>query len=292
MKEKEETTADGILESESAIEEPTTESASTSNTLQKVAAQNNGLRNAILLTLVVALFFGFQRIVELETKIESLTPTAAADGKPNLFVSPADPEKLIERVTKSTVTVYCGRYSGSGWVIDLEDGPDETDDDYPTEIITNHHVIEDCIDGDPITFIRNGYVTEMEAFLYSWDKYEDMAMLMTDVEMPALATATEKSRPELGQWVMAIGSPGVEGFDLTGSVTFGHVSNIDDSVIVTDAAINPGNSGGPLVNSRGQVIGTNSWRERADSYDNIGYSQGLPVLCRELLECDSFGWTP
>ena len=74
---------------------------------------------------------------------------------------------------------------------------------------------------------------------------------------------------QVGDWVLAIGSP----FSLSETVTAGIVSaknrSIDDpgpngtasqfqKFIQTDAAINPGNSGGPLVNMAGQVIGMNT----------------------------------
>jgi len=68
---------------------------------------------------------------------------------------------------------------------------------------------------------------------------------------------------EVGDWVLAVGSP----FNLEETVTAGIVSakgrNINpgrsfQSFIQTDAAINPGNSGGPLVNMSGEVIGINT----------------------------------
>ena len=66
-----------------------------------------------------------------------------------------------------------------------------------------------------------------------------------------------------GELVLAFGAP----FGLQGTVTMGVVSAVarqrrpDDSMIFiqTDAPINPGNSGGPLVNTRGQVVGINTF---------------------------------
>jgi serine protease Do len=71
---------------------------------------------------------------------------------------------------------------------------------------------------------------------------------------------------QIGEWVMAIGSP----FGLSHTVTVGIVSAKGRrevqpgsqpgffDFLQTDAPINPGNSGGPLINAQGEVIGINS----------------------------------
>ncbi|MBA3019043.1 MAG: PDZ domain-containing protein, partial [Desulfobacteraceae bacterium] len=67
---------------------------------------------------------------------------------------------------------------------------------------------------------------------------------------------------QVGQWVVAIGSP----FGLEHTVTAGIVSAKGriigsgpyDDFLQTDASINPGNSGGPLINMEGEVIGINT----------------------------------
>ena len=81
----------------------------------------------------------------------------------------------------------------------------------------------------------------------------------------------------VGDWVIAIGSP----FSFDFSVTAGIVSakgrsiqnnNIGNYVpfLQTDVAINPGNSGGPLFNLDGDVVGINS-----QIYSRSGGYQGL-----------------
>jgi S1-C subfamily serine protease len=79
----------------------------------------------------------------------------------------------------------------------------------------------------------------------------------------------DSDQVRVGQKAIAVGNP----FGLEFSVTEGIVSAIRrnpldgvrgvgafvPTVIQTDAAINPGNSGGPLLNSRGEVIGINTF---------------------------------
>ncbi|MCE2647847.1 MAG: hypothetical protein LW691_03825, partial [Streptomycetaceae bacterium] len=67
----------------------------------------------------------------------------AGDG----FVPPRSIERLVDTTQASTVTVFCtpkaGKTSqGTAWAIELET---DVSKEYPTTLITNHHVIEDCI---------------------------------------------------------------------------------------------------------------------------------------------------
>ena len=83
---------------------------------------------------------------------------------------------------------------------------------------------------------------------------------------------------EVGDWVLAIGSP----FGLNETVTAGIVSAIGrnivpgrqfESFIQTDAAINPGNSGGPLVNMNGEIIGINTAiYTSGGGYQGVGFA--------------------
>src|SRR5271165_2526243 len=85
-------------------------------------------------------------------------------------------------------------------------------------------------------------------------------------------------QPNVGDWVLAIGSP----FGLNETVTAGIVSAIGrnivpnrqfESFIQTDAAINPGNSGGPLVNMNGEVIGINTAiYTSGGGYQGVGFA--------------------
>jgi hypothetical protein len=80
----------------------------------------------------------------------------------SLYNAPADLQALLRTVRKSTVTIECKESQGSGWVIELgspdpEMDPEgyEFDQEFPFEVITNNHVIEECHD-DPTRSVPVG----------------------------------------------------------------------------------------------------------------------------------------
>lgn len=139
------------------------------------------------------------------------------------------------------------RSLGSGFIIS-EDG----------YILTNHHVIDDADE----VIVRLSDRREIEAQVIGSDARSDVALLKVDASDLPYVKIGESSAIEVGEWVLAIGSP----FGFDHSVTAGIVSATERSLandtyvpfIQTDVAINPGNSGGPLFNLNGEVIGINS----------------------------------
>lgn len=126
-------------------------------------------------------------------------------------------------------------------------------------ILTNHHVVENA--RRIIVRLHDG--REFEANITGGDPKSDVAVIdiaATHLQSLQLADSHEL---QIGQWVLAIGSP----FGLKHSLTVGVISGIGrtslgindyEDFIQTDASINPGNSGGPLVNLDGHVVGINS----------------------------------
>jgi serine protease Do len=143
-------------------------------------------------------------------------------------------------------------------------------------IITNNHVVDqadhiyvklstDPDDGD------NG----RPATLVGVDKETDIAVIKIDPKGLNLPTVKlgNSDGPEVGDWVLAIGSPlgqrntvsaGIisaknrSGDALEGPGPNGVSQTQFQKFIQTDAAINPGNSGGPLVDLSGSVVGMNT----------------------------------
>jgi serine protease Do len=154
-------------------------------------------------------------------------------------------------------------------------------------IITNEHVIENATRAIKV-ILDNG--EEYEAKIVGLDKKTDLAVIKINKTGLVAADFGDSDELEIGEEIVAIGSPA----GLYGSLTRGVVSglnrmiktdanNIEMNCIQIDAAINPGNSGGALVNMYGQVVGINTSKVMADSYDGIGFAISINAA-RPILE--------
>jgi serine protease Do len=147
--------------------------------------------------------------------------------------------------------------------------------------VTNNHVVKGA-DALKVKFFDG---REVDAKLVGRDDLTDLAVIKIeqgDAAQPlAAAEFADSEDLEVGEWVVAIGSP----FGLSNTVTAGIVSAKGRSVtpretgrtqedfIQTDAAINPGNSGGPLLNLQGRIVGINSAiASRTGGYEGIGFA--------------------
>ncbi|MEQ8858112.1 MAG: DegQ family serine endoprotease [Pseudomonadales bacterium] len=162
---------------------------------------------------------------------------------------------------------------GSGFVFEADSGL-LSDRSY---IMTNNHVVENA---ERIR-VRFQDGREFDATVKGTDPQSDVAVIeipTAEVRPLPLANSAEL---EVGEWVVAIGSP----FGLRSTLTVGVVSatgrtsvgiNDYEDFIQTDAAINPGNSGGPLVNLSGEVVGMNTAIfSRSGGYMGIGFA--IPI---------------
>ncbi len=118
----------------------------------------------------------------------------------------------------------------------------------------------------------------MRGRLIGTDPATDIALIKIDVNGLPAVTWGDSSKLQVGEWVLAIGSP----FQLSQTVTAGIVSatgraNVGfaeyEDFIQTDAAINPGNSGGALINTRGELVGINTGIfSQSGGYQGIGFA--------------------
>ena len=140
-------------------------------------------------------------------------------------------------------------------------------------LLTNFHVVDEA---EEITVSLNDR-REFSAEVVGIDPLSDLAVLKIKGKKLPTVLIGDSENLQVGDWVVAIGSP----FSFDFSVTAGIVSakgrsiqnqNIGNYVpfIQTDVAINPGNSGGPLFDLDGKVVGINS-----QIYSRSGGYQGL-----------------
>jgi len=151
-------------------------------------------------------------------------------------------------------------------------------------VLTNNHVVEEA--QEISVHLADG--REFKAKVVGTDPPTDIAVIKIEAENLPVAQLGDSDKAEVGDWVLAIGSP----FGLDQTVTAGIISatgrsNVGitdyEQFLQTDAAINPGNSGGPLVNMRGQVIGINTAiASRSGGYMGVGFA--VPIsLAREVM---------
>ena len=133
------------------------------------------------------------------------------------------------------------------------------------DIVTNRHVVQGAT---KVTVTMNDG-KEYSAQVVGKDAQTDVAVVRLDKPPSNLVAARlgDSEKLEVGEWVVAVGSPlGLEQ-TVTAGIVSGkgrpgrHVQMSGKRVrgyIQTDAKINPGNSGGPLVNLEGEVVGVNT----------------------------------
>ena len=161
---------------------------------------------------------------------------------------------------------------GSGVIIDKDKG----------HILTNNHVIDEANEVKVILYDKR----EIEAEVLGTDPLSDLAVLKIDADNLVEANIGNSDNLEIGEWIIAIGSP--FGLHLKHTVTSGIVSAKGRSDVISranfenfiqhDAAINPGNSGGALFDLNGDLIGINT-AIATDGYSrsNAGVGFAIPI---------------
>jgi serine protease Do len=144
-------------------------------------------------------------------------------------------------------------------------------------IVTNNHVIEGAVD----IRVTMSNKDVMPAKLIGADPLTDLAVIKVNgSNLPSVPWGNSANlRP--GQTVLAFGNPFGYQFTVTrGIISALNRANPDASdrrkpgeFIQTDAAINPGNSGGALVDSRGELIGINTFLiSGSGSFAGMGFA--------------------
>ncbi|MDQ3406217.1 MAG: trypsin-like peptidase domain-containing protein, partial [Actinomycetota bacterium] len=208
---------------------------------------------------------------------DSLTSDVTlADVQPGKERPAGSVSDIAKRVRPAVVSIEVkidkGVGSGSGVLIDGSG-----------YIITNWHVVTLAGQATEAAKITTVFTdgTRAEAKLVGTDPKTDLAVIKVDVRNPTILQFGDSDDLQVGDSVIAIGSP----LGLTDTVTEGIVSALHRPVVAggdsgappvtydaiqTDASVNKGNSGGPLVDSTGALVGINS-----SIFSNSGGSVGL-----------------
>lgn len=160
-------------------------------------------------------------------------------------------------------------------------------------IVTNYHVVDNAAeeDGNVVVYFSAAANNYMVAELYWYSESKDIALLRLPEETTmrtALALCPMKDI-DMDDTFTALGYPSIatEGNDYLKFdkddivVTRGVISKSarvgGRDVYLIDIAISSGNSGGPLVNSKGEVVGINTFRYE-NSTDEANYALAIDEL--------------
>ena len=199
-------------------------------------------------------------VVSIRTVERTATGNVAMRGAPVIRMGPMGPELVRPGASPQRSGL------GTGFVL-REDGV----------LVTNNHVVRGA--GDIRVRMADG--REFDATVVGADPETDVAVLRIDAKGLAAAKLVESKEVDVGDWVLALGSP----FGLDQTVTAGIISAKGrdhvglatfENYLQTDAVINPGNSGGPLCTLDGAVVGMNTAiSSGGGGSDGVGFA--IPV---------------
>ena len=246
-----------------------------------------------LVLLIASQVAMIQRIAKLEQKADPESTELQSEVEINtdetsLFEAPDDLDALIKKVGESVVDIYCESGDGSGGTGFAHDDEPVTSG-YLTTLVTNHHVIESCWDAgtEVVVYIGDDFETEVMGIIAGVDEENDLALIEIKEKLPLILSAEDFAKP--GWWSMAIGNPVDEEIEevLDRYVSIGYIGFVLDGYYnYTSATLNRGNSGGPLVNSRGELIGINTFATSGLDNGVWNIAVDSDILCEKLYNCD------
>jgi len=242
-------------------------------------------RRALGLVVAALLLTSCTTVVESEPIVVERTPI------PSLYSAPADMVDHVYRVEEVLYQVLCGDSEGSGFgMTSKRDGVESS------FIVTNYHLVEQCLDGQEITVVDTYYNTFTAEVMIAKNvdggyspkqRATDLALLQPNVE--TFQTISDYSYAyQLGSWVMVAGFPDVSNAVKSMVITTGVISSKAEPFgFTTTAATSPGSSGSMVMNSRGEVIGVVYASYEIDQVSSTGMFLPLTRVAELLNEYQS-----
>jgi len=205
-------------------------------------------------------------IAELETRIRSLEARMGAQ---------VDWTTVARNIQSSIFTIETMNGLGSGWVARTSPGG--------SDLITNFHVVAEAWNAGEVTVhVRQGDQT-IDGTITRAERSQDLAVIHIAQRFPALPTAP--GRPQLGDTVMAVGSP----LGLGGSVSLGVIAGFRSlegaDYIQFSAPISPGNSGGPVMDHQGRVVAVAAAKFEGQSVEALSLAIPVQIVCATVVTC-------
>jgi S1-C subfamily serine protease len=218
------------------------------------------------------------RLRLIEGAVDGVQPGARREELPDAEALDAYSRTVTavaERLRPSVANLQVERRTRRGRAEGGGSGVAITPDGY---LLSSAHVVEGT-DGGGLASFPDGRSFGVE--VVGTDPLSDLALLRADAGDLEAAELGDADALQVGQLVVAIGSP----LGFHGSVTAGVVSALGralptrsrstvrlvENVIQTDAALNPGNSGGALADGTGRVVGVNT------AVAGIGLGLAVPI---------------
>jgi S1-C subfamily serine protease len=208
----------------------------------------------------------WQSISDLQTRLQSL------EGR---IGSETNWTTIASAVQASVFTIATTNGLGSGWVARSGSGG--------SEIVTNFHVVAEAWNAGEVSVqVRQGD-RSVDGTITRAERGEDLATVHIAQRFPALQTAP--GRPQLGDAVLAVGSP----LGLGGSVSLGVISGFRSlegaDYIQFSAPISPGNSGGPVLDRQGRVVAVTAAKFEGQGVEALSLAIPVQAVCRLIITC-------
>lgn len=184
-------------------------------------------------------------------------------------------EKVYEKAVSSVGLISDMRGLGSGFFVNSN------------TFVTNRHVSTQLDFSNTFIKLKDGTKIRLIKKLFEV-KSNDLAAYETEPVSNHLILA-EESGPKIGDKVFAIGNPTSDFNVYKFTFTEGIINNIaheeitdpeypiSSHIVLHSASLNKGNSGGPLLNSKGELVGINSY------YYPKGNNQFIAIHVSELI---------
>ena len=180
--------------------------------------------------------------------------TSLEENIKSVKIENQDFSAIIDDVVQAVVGIRTDSKQGSGFIADTGG-----------YIVTNYHVIEGARAAAVLTYDGLNHRVR----LVDVNQDADIAVLKIEGSFPSLEF-TDSGDVEIGQKVIAVGSPGGLDFTVTQGIISAKRQTDGNSYIQIDVPINPGNSGGALVTIEGKVAGVNSLK--LAGFEGVGFA--------------------